>query len=52
MFLSHGRIAWALDFYSITGISVIVCVTTLLAAWFPARNAARIMPMEAMRIED
>jgi putative ABC transport system permease protein len=52
MFLRRGRIAWALDFRSIAGISVVVCATTLLAAWIPARKAARIMPMDAMRAED
>jgi putative ABC transport system permease protein len=52
MFLRRGRIAWALDFRVIIGISLIVCVTTLLAAWFPARRAARILPVEAMRTED
>lgn len=49
MFLRRGRISWALDFGTVAGISAIVCATTLLAAWFPARRAARIMPMEAMR---
>ena len=52
MFLREGRIAWALDFNVIIGISLVVCVTTLLAAWFPARRAARILPIEAMRTED
>lgn len=52
MFLRAGRIAWALDYRDIIGISLIVCATTLLAAWFPARRAARILPVEAMRIED
>jgi putative ABC transport system permease protein len=52
MFLREGRIAWALDFKVTIGISLIVCVTTLLAAWFPARRAARILPVEAMRTED
>jgi putative ABC transport system permease protein len=52
MFLREGRIAWALDFNVVIGISLIVCVTTLLAAWFPARRAARILPVEAMRTED
>jgi putative ABC transport system permease protein len=52
MFLRRGRIAWALDFRVILGISLVVCATTLLAAWFPARRAARIMPVEAMRTED
>jgi putative ABC transport system permease protein len=52
MFLRGGRIAWALDFWVIIGISSVVCVTTLLAAWFPARTAARIQPVEAMRTEE
>ena len=52
MFLRGGRIAWALDFADIIGISLVVCITTLLAAWFPARKAARILPVEAMRTED
>jgi putative ABC transport system permease protein len=52
MFLRGGRIAWALDFRVIIGISLTVCATTLLAAWFPARRAARILPVEAMRTED
>jgi ABC-type lipoprotein release transport system permease subunit len=52
MFLRNGRIAWALDFNDIIGISIVVCATTLVAAWFPARRAARILPVEAMRTED
>jgi len=52
MFLKSGHIAWALDLGVVLGISMVVCVTTLLAAWFPARRAARIQPMEAMRTEE
>jgi putative ABC transport system permease protein len=52
MFLNRGHLAWALDPGAMLGIFAIVCASTLLAAWIPARKAAGITPMDAMRAED
>lgn len=52
MFLTRGHLAWALDPLNTLGAFVIVCLSALFAALVPARNAAKIMPMDAMRTED
>jgi putative ABC transport system permease protein len=52
MFLKRGHLDWALDPGVILGIFAIVCASTLLAAWIPARKAAGITPMDAMRTEE
>lgn len=52
MFLLRGHLAWALDGRIVLLIFVIVCLTTLMAAWLPARKAASIEPVEAMRDEE
>lgn len=52
MFLRRGRIAWSIDPLILGGIFAAVCSATLLAAWLPSRKAARISPVEAMRVED
>lgn len=52
MFLKRGHLVWSLDPGILLGIFAIVCASTLLAAWIPARKAAGITPMDAMRTED
>jgi putative ABC transport system permease protein len=52
MFLRRGKIAWSINPLVLGGIFAAVCSATLLAAWLPSRKAARISPVEAMRVED
>jgi ABC-type lipoprotein release transport system permease subunit len=49
MLLRRGHFTWAFDPLSIIVIFALVCATTLLAAWAPARKAAKVEPASAMR---
>jgi ABC-type antimicrobial peptide transport system permease subunit len=47
--LLFGVSSW--DLSVLTGVSATLAVATLIAAWIPARRAATIDPMEALRNE-
>jgi len=41
----------AYDPWTLTCVSVVLLTTGLLACWFPARRAARVDPLVALRYE-
>lgn len=51
LFLEQGHFLWAFNPYSLTVVFSVICLTTLVAAWAPARKAARVKPAEIMRTE-
>jgi putative ABC transport system permease protein len=51
MFLDRGRILFSLHAPQVIMNLVVLAVLSLLAAWIPARNAARIKPAEALRTD-
>ncbi len=48
-FLDQGRLSFALSVLGVTGSVALICVTTVLAVFVPARAAANLQPADALR---
>jgi len=48
-FLEKGHISMPIEPIQMLGVVVLLAVITLLSAWLPARNAAKLQPADALR---